>query len=140
MTMVSVSCPRCNAEQNVSLDAGFTCWRCRAEYDRALSSPAQQTQTASRWLIPVLLFVGSITGTVLNEQNVSLLTGMSIVWVGMVIAIGVAALSFVLPVPTWVKVVLSVIALVSVGNAFYVQHELANRQHELNQILNNLRG
>jgi hypothetical protein len=95
------------------------------------------TQPAPATTIGLLL--AGVVGLILSQQSVSVASGSSIVWVGFVLTLVAAVAAFIVPdMPSWAKVVLLVIAVIAFGSAIYVEHELAQRRREIQDILNQL--
>lgn len=100
--------------------------------------PAKPTAHAG---VTVGLLILAVVGLVMNQQSVSVASGSGVVWMGFVLTIAATVIAFVVPnVPSWVKVVLLIIAVIAFGSAIYVEHELAQRRREIQDILSNLGG
>ncbi len=100
--------------------------------------PGPPRLTAAPATIAALLVVSAI-GLILSQQNTSVAQGSSTIWIGFIISGAVAVGGFfVTGLPTWVKVVLVVVAVLALGSAIYVEYELAQRRREIQDILNQL--
>jgi len=100
--------------------------------------PAPPKLTAAPATIAALLVVSAI-GFILSQQGTSVAQGSSTIWLGFIISGAVAVAGFfVTGLPTWVKVVLVVVAVLALGSAIYVEYELAQRRREIQDILNHL--
>jgi len=85
------------------------------------------------------LLVASAIGLILSQQGTSVAQGSSTIWLGFIISGAVAVAGFfVTGLPTWVKVVLVIVAVLALGSAIYVEYELAQRRREIQDILNQL--
>ncbi len=100
--------------------------------------PAPPKLTAAPATIAALLVVSAI-GFILSQQGTSVAQGSSTIWLGFIISGAVAVAGFfVTGLPTWVKVVLVIVAVLALGSAIYVEYELAQRRREIQDILNQL--
>lgn len=91
--------------------------------------------------VTVGLLILAVVGLVMNQQSVTVASGAGVVWMGFVLTVAAAVIAFIVPnVPTWVKVVLLIVAVIAFGSAIYVEHELAVRRREIQDILTNLGG
>ncbi len=98
--------------------------------------PAPPKLTAAPATIAALLVVSAI-GFILSQQGTSVAQGSSTIWLGFIISGAVAVAGFfVTGLPTWVKVVLVIVAVLALGSAIYVEYELAQRRREIQDILN----
>lgn len=101
-------------------------------------TPPPPKLVAAPATIAVLLVVSGI-GLILSQQSVSVAQGSSAIWLGFIISGAVAVAGFfVTGLPTWVKVVLVVVAVIAFGSAVYVEYELVQRRREIQDILNQL--
>lgn len=76
----------------------------------------------------------SIIGLVLQFQTVTLLTGAGLLWVGAALAAGAVVAVFVVRARVVFKVVAVLVLVLCVANVAYVEHELNQKRHELQQI------
>lgn len=79
----------------------------------------------------------SVIGLLLQFQSVSLLTGAGLLWVGASLAAFGVVAAFVTRVPTALKVAAVVVLLLCAVNVAYVEHQLDQRRHEIQQVLDN---
>jgi hypothetical protein len=99
--------------------------------------PPKKQRARPAIIVGLLILAG--VGLILNQQPVSLASGSSVVWMGFALTVIAAVAAFIIPdVPAWVKVVLLALAVIAFGSAIYIEHELAQRRREINDILSNL--
>lgn len=86
-----------------------------------------------------LIALGVIGAALALFTQVSLASGTGTVWLGFVLA-GLAVVgSFLIPgTPRWLKVTLTILALLALIGAIYDEHELSVKRQQLQQILDQL--
>lgn len=80
----------------------------------------------------------SVIGALMQLQNVSLLTGAGLLWIGAALAAVGFIVAFAMKVPLSVKVVTALVLVFCVLNVVYVEHELNQKRHEIQQIFGDL--
>ena len=87
----------------------------------------------------VLAIVLGVVGAICSLQSVSVASGAGIVWVGAALVIGGAVVALAIPrVRTWIKIVTAIGAILCVANAVSISHQLDNKRHQIQQILNDI--
>lgn len=87
-------------------------------------------------IVTALALAASVLGLILSQQSVSLMTGSGIVWTGAAIAAAAAVVSWVVKtVPTWARVICTIIAIVAIISGFYVEQQLNEKRDEISDIL-----
>jgi uncharacterized protein DUF2510 len=100
------------------------------------AQPIPRDDLAARRSGAALATVLAVVGVVLNAQSVSLARGSGIVWTGVALAVGAAVVAIAVPpVRTWVKITCAVVAMLTVANAVYVEKQLSNQRHQIEQII-----
>ncbi len=89
------------------------------------SSISKKTAVA----IGVCVLVG--IGLVMSMQSVSLLTGSGQIWTGVAVVAAGTAAAFLMRAGKWVRVVATVVLVLSLANALYIEHELSKKRDEL---------
>lgn len=87
--------------------------------------------------IPVLIFVGAIVGFIMSFQSASLLTGTGALWTGVAIVCGAAVAAWMLrkSTPRWVRIVVTLLAVVAIVNVVYVEIQLEELRQDLGSFL-----
>jgi uncharacterized membrane protein (UPF0136 family) len=85
----------------------------------------------------VLCLAGAAIGVIMAMQSASLLTGTGTQWTGVAIAVAAAIISRVVrrSIPSWVRVVAVLAALIALANALYLENQLDQKRQEIQQIL-----
>jgi hypothetical protein len=98
--------------------------------------PASKTGHQSQVLIAILL-AASVIGLVMAMQSASLLTGTGTLWTGVAIAGGASIATWALraSIPTWVRVVAVVAAVIALVNVLYVEQQLEDTRQEIRNSL-----
>jgi hypothetical protein len=99
-------------------------------------SPGKMTASTSQGYV-VLVLAGSAFGLIMAMQSASLLTGTGTQWTGVAIAVAAGIISRVVreSIPTWVRVVAVLAALVALTNVLYLENQLDEKRQEIEQIL-----
>jgi len=106
--------------------------------DVAVPTAPRPGNTASTRTVAILVAGAmSVIGLLMQFQTVSLLTGAGLLWIGAALAAGGVVAAFATKVRTLVKVVTVLILAFCVVNVAYVEHQLDQRRHEIQQILDN---
>lgn len=100
-------------------------------------APAESPSSGSApQLLIALVLAGAAIGFIMAMQSASLLTGTGVIWTGVAVAVGAAVVAQVVKaIPTWVRVVCILAAVVAGMNAISVESQLNDRREELNEIL-----
>lgn len=100
-------------------------------------APASARAHQQSQLVTVCVLAGSIVGLIMALQSASLLTGTGTQWTGAGIATAAGAVTYVLrrSIPTWLRVVSVLAALLAVANVVYLENQLDQKREEINQIL-----
>ena len=100
------------------------------------TNPEPQTNSDVPLYAGIVAVIFSVIGLILSQMNVSLLTGSGIVWVGAALTIGAVILAWSVPgMRRWIKIVTAMIAVIGLTSGIYVEHQLSNQRHEIQQIL-----
>ena len=101
----------------------------------APAPPAADDSIDSRkTAVSIGVCVLSVVGLFMSMQSVSLMTGSGPVWTGVAVVGGATALAFFLRGAKWVRVVASVLLVISLVNAFYIEHELSQKRDEITHV------
>ena len=103
-----------------------------------MNAPPQPTeQTQQSPLVVVGILAASIIGLIMAMQSASLLTGTGTLWTGVAIASAAGVATFLLrrSIPTWLRVISVIAALLALANVLYVEDQLDQKRQEINQIL-----
>lgn len=97
----------------------------------ASTRPHQQSQLAI-----VCILAGSIIGLIMALQSASLLTGTGTQWTGAGVAIAAGFVTYVLrrSIPTWLRVISVIAALLALANVLYLENQLDQKREEISQI------
>lgn len=151
-----VLCPECGVTLKASATSTrLRCAQCAAEFPKSAAQPAprpaaKQRMPASPPPAPAPppdggrkgavaggVLVLAVVGLIMSMQPVTMLTGSTMVWVGVAVAAAGTALAFFLRAQTWVRVVAALLLVVSVGNALTIEHELSKKRGEFTNSFNN---
>lgn len=85
----------------------------------------------------VVGLAGAAIGVIMAMQSASLLTGTGTQWTGVAIAAAAAIIARVVrgSIPTWVRVIAVLAALVALANVLYLENQLDQKRQEIQQIL-----
>lgn len=96
--------------------------------------PPSRQQTSQ--ILVAALVAGTVIGLVMSLQSASLLTGTGTIWTGVAITVGSAIVTWIVSgLPTWVRVICVVAALIAISNAVSVESQLEDKRQEINEIL-----
>lgn len=94
--------------------------------------PASQNQ-----LVGVAILAASVIGLVMTQQSASLLTGTGTQWTGFAIACaaGIAAWVLRASIPSWVRIVAVLAALIAFASVIYLEIQLEERRQDIGEML-----
>jgi 4-hydroxybenzoate polyprenyltransferase len=72
----------------------------------------------------------------MSLQSVSLLTGSTMLWIGVVVIAGAVALAFILPTAVVVRVIAVIALLLALGNVLYMEYQLDQKRNEISRMFN----
>ena len=100
-------------------------------------SAGDQRSAPSSQAYVVVVLAGAAIGVIMAMQSASLLTGTGTQWTGVAIAAAAAIIARVVrgSIPTWVRVVAVLAALVALANVLYLENQLDQKRQEIQQIL-----
>ena len=132
----TIVCPQCKARLAVPSGAtGFLrCHKCANVFPAPpapTADPNASKRAASAFGVCVLVVIGFI----ISMQPVSLMTGSTMIWIGVALAAGGTALAFFLGTPVWVRVVAPIVLVLAVVNVLAVEHEMSVRRDSLRHTL-----
>lgn len=151
-----VLCPECGATLKASATSTrLRCAQCRAEFPKSSAkpaprpaakpprpplppaAPAQPSDGGRKGAVAGGVLVLAVVGLIMSMQPVTMLTGSTMVWVGVAVAAAGTALAFFLRAQTWVRVVAALLLAVAVGNALTIENELSKKRGEFTNSFNN---
>jgi hypothetical protein len=106
------------------------------QHGRQETSPTSGT-SGTNTLAVVAIVLGVIGTAIAVFTQVSLVSGMSTVWIGMAIALGGLVMAFAARARTGLKIVCAILAALAVASAVYDNHQLDNKRREISDIFNN---
>ena len=89
------------------------------------------------WALAITLIL-AVGGVIVGFQPVTLLSGSGILYVGLAITAGGAALALAMKLRTWVRVVAVIAAALVILNIVVVEHSLSQKWQQIQNELSNL--
>lgn len=131
-----IVCPQCKARLVVpSGTTGFArCHKCEDVFP-VPPAPAVDPNASKRAAAAAGVCVLVVIGFIISIQPVSLLTGSTMIWIGVALVAGATAISFFVSTPVWVRVVACVVLALAVFNVLSVEHEMSDRRDSLRNTL-----
>jgi hypothetical protein len=86
--------------------------------------------------VAVAVCVLAAIGLLMSLQSVSLLTGSTMLWIGVVVIAGAVALAFILPTAVVVRVIAVIALLLALGNVLYMEYQLDQKRNEISRMFN----
>lgn len=133
MTRLSFVCPKCGVRLVAAPGAAksIRCGQCGAAFSSSAAVPAATKSPSATAGVCVLIAVG----LVISLQPVTLLTGSTMVWIGVAIVGGGMALAFFLRAHGWVRVVAAIVLALALANALSVENQLSDRRQQFGRTL-----
>lgn len=87
-------------------------------------------------LVTVGILAASVIGVIMAMQSASLLSGTGTQWTGAAIALAASIATYVLrkTIPSWLRIISVVAALVALASVFYLENQLDERRQEFSQL------
>lgn len=108
-----------------------------------MDSPTTSSPNPSRQppLVSAAILAGAVIGLIMSLQSASLMTGSGAIWTGFAIAAGASvAANWVLKkgLPTWVRVIAALCAVIALLNAIYVESQLEDMRQDIRRDINQI--
>ena len=98
---------------------------------------ADNSSSSKKTGIAIGVIVLGLIGSVMSQQPVSLFSGTGQIWTGVAIAGVATAVSFFFGSATWVRVIVIICLVSSLGSAIRTETRLTEKRQELSRIFNN---
>lgn len=132
----AIVCPQCKAKLKVAATTvgRVRCYKCKDIFPLP-PIPAADPNASKRAAAAAGVCVLVAIGFIMSIQPVSLMTGSTMIWIGVALAGGGTALAFFLGTPVWVRVVAPIVLVVALFNVLMVEHEMSDRRDQISRTL-----
>lgn len=100
-------------------------------------SETPSNNSSKRTAVAIGVIILAIVGTMMSMQSASLLTGTGPLWTGVGIAGAAVAVAFFLGGAVWVRVVASILLVISLSSVLYMENQMTEKRNELSNLFDN---